>query len=171
MSARRELTLQVARRYRQAVRKEKSVILTEFIHATGYNRSYAATLLRGYGKKRLLGTTKGIRQYQTSKKRRKGGGRPTVYTQPVRGAIEWLWSIFGHKCGKLLVPIIRNNFENLRKRKPLFELSEDECKALKKVSASTVDRILKKGGIHFALVTTICSGCVLYYLRQFWRKE
>jgi hypothetical protein len=48
MNAKRELTQQVVQRYRGAARKEKSQILTEFAYATGYNRSYAATLLQGY---------------------------------------------------------------------------------------------------------------------------
>ena len=143
MSARRELTLQEARCYRKATRKEKSLNLNEFVRATGYNRSYAATLLRGYGKKALLKKGNKALLYQTSKKRRKSGGRPVVYTQPVRDALEWLWGAFGHKCGKLLVPIIRNNLEGLKKEKPVSELTEDECRAIKKVSPSTVDRILK----------------------------
>jgi hypothetical protein len=143
MNARRELTQQVAGRYRGATRKEKSQILTEFAHATGYNRSYAATLLRGYGKKIHVQKGKKTLRYQTSKKKRKGGGRPVVYTQPVRDVIQWLWIIFGHKCGKLLVPIIRNNIDRLRTEKPVSELHEDECNALKKMSPSTVDRILK----------------------------
>jgi hypothetical protein len=50
--------------------------------------------------------------------------------------------IFGQKCGKLRVPIIRNDIERLRPEKPVSELQEDECKALEKISPSTVDRIL-----------------------------
>jgi hypothetical protein len=144
MSARRELTHQVARRYRRAIRKEKSQILTEFVHATGYNRSYAATLLRGYGKKVLAPKGKDTLLYQTTRKKRKGGGRPVVYTQPVRDVIEWLWLILGTKCGKLLVPIIRNNIESLRREKPLSDLNEVDFHAIEKVSASTVDRILRE---------------------------
>lgn len=143
MNARRELTHQVARRYRGASRKEKSQILTEFVHATGYNRSYAATLLRGYGKNILVRKDRQPLRYQASKKKRKGGGRPLVYTRPVREAIEWLWMIFGQKCGKLLVPIIRNTIDRLRTEKPVAKLRKDECTALKKVSPSTVDRILR----------------------------
>ena len=144
MRTRRELTQQVARRYQKAARKEKCLILSEFVSSSGYNRSYAATLLRGYGKKHLMHTDKGPLVYQTTKKRRKGGGRPPLYPQPIRDAIEWLWRIFGHKCGKLLVLIIRNNIENLKNEKPLSELNEKELKMIAEVSASTVDRLLKK---------------------------
>ena len=41
----RELLAQVAPRYREASRKEKSVILNEFIAATGYPRKYAISRL------------------------------------------------------------------------------------------------------------------------------
>jgi len=143
MNTRRELTQQVARRYRGAARKEKSQILTEFVYATGYNRSYAATLLRGYGKRLIAQKGKKALRYQTSKKKRKGGGRPIIYTQPVRDTIQWLWMMFGYKCGKLLVPIIRNNIDQLRTEKPVSDLHENDYNALKKVSPSTVDRILK----------------------------
>jgi len=143
MNAKRELTQQVVQRYRGAARKEKSQILTEFAYATGYNRSYAATLLRGYGKKLLVQKDKERLRYQSTKKKRKGGGRPIVYTQPVRDTIRWLWMIFGYKCGKLLVPIIRNNIDHLRTEKPVSDLHEGEWNALKIVSPSTVDRILK----------------------------
>jgi len=46
MRTRRELTHQVVLRYRKAARKEKSLILSEFVSSSGYNRSSAATLLR-----------------------------------------------------------------------------------------------------------------------------
>jgi hypothetical protein len=41
----RELLAQVAPRYREANRAQKSVILNEFIAATGYARKYAIRLL------------------------------------------------------------------------------------------------------------------------------
>ena len=49
MSTRRELTEQLARRYRRASRKEKGVILDEFVETTGYQRKYAIQLLNWWG--------------------------------------------------------------------------------------------------------------------------
>ena len=43
--ARRELLLRVAPRYRECSRNEKTVILNEFVAATGYARKYAIRLL------------------------------------------------------------------------------------------------------------------------------
>jgi len=41
----------VAARYRKARKKDKNTILNEFTQLTGYNRCYAAFLLRSKGKK------------------------------------------------------------------------------------------------------------------------
>src|SRR5688500_15825825 len=43
--ARRELLIQVAARYREADRTQKTVILDEFVASTGYARKYAIRLL------------------------------------------------------------------------------------------------------------------------------
>ncbi len=143
MNTRRELTLQAASRYRSSTKKEKGQMLNEFVHATGYNRSYAATVLRGYGRKIITQSKNESLLYKSNKKRRKGGGRPPVYTQNVKDIIFWIWELFGYKCAKLLVPIIHNNIDNLQKEKPVSELCEADIKALKKISPSTVDRILR----------------------------
>jgi hypothetical protein len=43
--ARRELLSKVSPRYREANRKQKTIILDEFIASTGYKRKYAIRLL------------------------------------------------------------------------------------------------------------------------------
>ena len=43
--AKRELLVQVAARYRDASHAQKSVILDEFVAATGYQRKYAIRVL------------------------------------------------------------------------------------------------------------------------------
>ncbi len=54
MGERRALTEQVARRYRSAARKDKTVILGEFVEATGYTRKYAIHLLNSWGRTRVV---------------------------------------------------------------------------------------------------------------------
>lgn len=44
-TSRRELLTKVAPRYREATRKQKTVILNEFIASTGFKRKYAIRLL------------------------------------------------------------------------------------------------------------------------------
>ena len=54
MSTRRELTEDLARRYRQASKKEKGRILDQFVQTTGYQRKYAIQLLNWWGRSRLV---------------------------------------------------------------------------------------------------------------------
>ena len=49
-----------ARRYQQATKKQRGQMLTEFCHQTGYARSYAAFLLRNWGRKVKM-TIDGVR--------------------------------------------------------------------------------------------------------------
>ncbi len=51
MKERQSVTAIVATRYQKASKKEKNTILHEFTQLTGYNRCYAAFLLRSHGKK------------------------------------------------------------------------------------------------------------------------
>ena len=59
MKSRKELSQALARRYRSADRKGKTGILNEFVAATGYNRCYAAMLLRNYRRRRTLASADG----------------------------------------------------------------------------------------------------------------
>lgn len=45
MKSRKELTREVANRYRTTSKKGKTIILNEFVSSTGYNRLYAVLLL------------------------------------------------------------------------------------------------------------------------------
>ena len=50
MQERKKLSKKIASRYRKAKKKEKSLILDEFVGYTGYNRNYAAHVLSREGK-------------------------------------------------------------------------------------------------------------------------
>jgi len=50
MATRKELSKEVARRYQKASRGEKRDMLNEFCQAIGYNRHYAASILRNLGR-------------------------------------------------------------------------------------------------------------------------
>lgn len=51
MKERKKATAIVAPRYQKARKKDKGVILNEFIELTGYGRRYASYVLRSHGKK------------------------------------------------------------------------------------------------------------------------
>ena len=54
MSEKRALTEEVVRRYRRAGKKQKGVIVGEFVESTGYQRKYAIHLLNSWGRTRVV---------------------------------------------------------------------------------------------------------------------
>lgn len=80
----------------------------------------------------------------TTKKHRKAGGRPSVYTKPVKNAIICLWEFFNFRCGKRLVLIIRININAFRDSTEFSTAPEEVLHALERISPATVDRLLVK---------------------------
>lgn len=143
MKSRKELTRTVACRYRTASRPEKAVILDEFVASTGYVRSYAATLLRTYGKTIKAQSIHTESNLVPSKRKQKGrGGRPRKYTQEVATEVEQLWRLFGHLCGKRLAQVIRVTLPALSAHEDFLKCSPDVLDSLKTISAATIDRML-----------------------------
>ena len=89
LMTRKKLALSFAKRYQKASKKEKSRILDEFVALTGYNRSYAAWLLRHAGKKITIRTKSGsfIRLVADPKRKIKRR-RPKIYDQEVLKALR-----------------------------------------------------------------------------------
>ena len=141
MKSRKELSQVTARRYRKADRKGKGPILDEFVAATGYNRAYAAMLLRNYTRRRTLASANGSVNVVSSKRVRKSGGRPVVYGPDVQLALEKLWKRFGYVCGKRLVPVIRRSLPFMPAHRGL-QISTATRAALETISAATADRLL-----------------------------
>jgi len=141
MKNRKALTEVVARRYRKASRSGKGQILDEFVASTGYNRSYAAMLLRGYARNRVVAGAGSAVAIRTTKVARKGGGRPAYYDEQVRRALEKLWKRFGYLCGKRLVVVIRTSLPQLTAH-PELRISAVVQLKLAHISAATADRLL-----------------------------
>lgn len=142
MRSRRELTDVTARGYRVADRAAKGRILKQFCDSTGYNRAYAAMLLRGYGKRGLIRVGAGVSQVSPTKLRRHGGGRPAVYDAQVHRVLVNVWQRFGWLCGKRMAPVLRRCIGSIRKDRFLHP-SAEVCAALEHISAATIDRLLK----------------------------
>lgn len=49
MKEKNAITIEIARRYQKASKKQKGIILNEFTALTGYNRAYASSLLSNHG--------------------------------------------------------------------------------------------------------------------------
>lgn len=134
MAERRAVVKATARRYQRGRKKEKQKLLDEFTELTGYNRSYARTVLRNHGRQA------GGRQRPEVGNRRRAVSRQH-YDQKVLEALRRIWMILDFICGKRLVAIMP---EVLRRLEYFGELKVDVRTRAKllKISAATIDRLL-----------------------------
>jgi hypothetical protein len=123
----RELLAQVAPRYREASRKQKTLILNEFIAATGYARKYAIRLLT----LRVIPSPGPIRR-----------PRARRYGKEVQEALSIAWAAVNYIGSKRLAPFLEELVPALEEHGHL-ELSEEARVQLCRISHATIDRILR----------------------------
>lgn len=120
IEARREYLKALLERYKNATRKQKTIILTEFCEVCGYNRKYAILILK-----------KGLRKDKKSRP-----GRKLKYDLEFAASLKEVWEFTGRICSKKLVAAV-----------PLwmkfFEFSDRHQKLLLQISSSSIDRVLK----------------------------
>jgi Integrase core domain len=124
--SKRELLLQIAPRYREASPALKTVILDEFVAATGYARKYAIRLL----------------SHPEAPKLAIERPRPPHYGPEVQQALHLAWTAANHICAKRLIPFLPTLVESLEHHGHL-QLSEDARAQLLLMSPATADRILQ----------------------------
>ena len=124
--SKRELLLQIAPRYREASPALKTVILDEFVAATGYARKYAIRLLR----------------HPVAPKLTIERPRPPHYGPEVQQALHLAWTAANHICAKRLIPFLPTLVESLERHGHL-QLSEECRMQLLSMSPATADRILR----------------------------
>jgi len=123
--AKRELLTQVAARYTEARGRQKSLILDEFVAATGYQRKYAIRLLR-----RPPTVSPAIKRQ-----------RDRRYGLPVQDALKITWAATNFICAKRLVPFLPELVPVLERHGHLH--LEDEVRELVlTMSVSTAERLL-----------------------------
>ena len=143
MGERRALTDQVARRYRSAAKKDKTVILGEFVEATGYTRKYAIHLLNSWGRTRVVRIDGQMVKLVVGRPRRaKRRARPRCYDQEVLKALRQIWYVFDFMCGKRLVVVLRTMLPVLDSFGEI-PLSDEVRAKLLSISAATIDRLLQ----------------------------
>lgn len=126
--ARMEYLESIVIRYRKSSKKKKSVILDEFCTTTGYNRKYAIYLM--YTFKRF------------TKPKPKKRGRPSKYNcLEVLEALRRIWLAANLPCSKRLKAILPSWLPFYHRE--YGHLSVPVVKLLLKISAPTIDRILK----------------------------
>jgi len=99
MKEKQAVTRQLALNYKRARKKEKGKILDTVIELTGYNRSYAARVLRERAKPRVLG--KGRRgkvqvtlvEDERTKRKKRARRRSKKYDKDVFAALRKIWVI------------------------------------------------------------------------------
>ncbi|MHB9127825.1 MAG: DDE-type integrase/transposase/recombinase [Candidatus Humimicrobiaceae bacterium] len=141
---RKALTKEVGSRYIKATKKEKKKILDEFCATTNYRRVYAARILR-LSPGRVIGhsKTKGKKiKYIIGKAGKVKRKRSKIYTYDVFLALKKIWTIFDFICSKRLKPFMAEAMEKLTKHKEI-DLAPSVREKLLKISASTIDRLLK----------------------------
>ena len=139
MQERKTVRKAMAQQYRRGSKKSKGVILTQFVEATGYNRVYAARLLRNQGKRIVV--KPGIVVEASARVKRTPPGRDKYYDEAVVKALKKLWAIADHICGKRLVVFIRETLACLVRTGELRISAEVHAK-LMRISAASIDRLL-----------------------------
>jgi hypothetical protein len=125
--SKREYTEAVHRRYKNASRKEKKVILDEFCATTGYHRKYAMVLLKGF--KRFV---------KPKKKRR--GRKPFYQKDDILKPLKEIWRAANLPCSKRMKAIIPLWLPGYVRQ--FGDLAEDVMRALLTISPATIDRLL-----------------------------
>jgi hypothetical protein len=146
MAEKRAVTGKQAESYRsRRGRKERSGILDGLVSLTGYNRHYAAWLLRNYGRSRLLRAADGsaVRLVVGRRNPRRALRRPRLYDESVKKPLVYLWEAFDHMCGKRLAAILPALLPTLVKHHVL-RTQDPAYQKLRHISGSTIDRLLKQ---------------------------
>lgn len=138
MKERRSVSAVVAKRYQKATKKEKGTILGEYTQLTGYNRCYAAFLLRNQGRRmRINDSTVLVGECRKKVKRT----RERIYDEQLVRVLKRVWAIMDFICGKRLEPALKEVIPILERYKEI-ELDKSVREKLSKISAATIDRVL-----------------------------
>jgi hypothetical protein len=128
VAARRELIEAVGVRYRSANSRDRTRILDEFVHVTGFHRKHAIRVLNA-------DVARPAPKSLATKR------RPRLYDEGVRQAVILLWEASDRICGKRLRPLIPILVPALEKHGHL-KLDEAVRTRVLAASASTLDRLL-----------------------------
>lgn len=123
----RELLAKVALRYRESSKKQKTIILSEFILSTGYSRKYAI---------RLLSSPVVLIMEKIKRPRAR------FYDEAVQEALKVAWAAANYIASKRLAPFLEELVPSLE-RHGHIQIIEETRSQLISISPATIDRILK----------------------------
>ena len=127
----REYAEAVRERYRRSRKAGKTRILDEFVAATGRHRKAAVRLLNRTSKKAL----------------KKKSGRPKVYSLEAISALKVAWEASDRLCSKRFQPFLPE-LVGILKREDELSITEEVEGELARMSASTIDRVLRRYRAH-----------------------
>jgi len=140
MRQKKAVTKELRDRYQRASKKEKTMMLNEFIRLTGYNRCYACQILKK--KERLLGylniAGKRIKYVADRKTKRK---KKRFYDKEIFMVLKKIWIICDYICSKRLAPFLSEIIPVLEKHGEI-NLTTKVREKVFKISAATIDRML-----------------------------
>jgi hypothetical protein len=125
-NAREELVAALRDRYQRATRREKALILNEFVAVSGYHRKHAIRVLSGA---------------EEHSEPRVRSSRPRLYDEAVRQALTTLWEASDRVCGKRLKPLLPTLVPALERHGHL-KLDSAIRERVLAASAATIDRLL-----------------------------
>jgi len=140
MRQKKAVTRELRDKYQRSSKKEKTMMLNEFIQLTRHNRSYAARALRI---KEVLGYMNigGKRVRLVRDKRKTERKKKKIYDQEVLVALKEIWKICDYICSKRLAPFLSEIIPALE-RWGEIKLNLKVREKLFKISAATIDRLL-----------------------------
>jgi len=143
LMTRKKVSLEMAKRYRQASSKrEKSRMLHEFCALTGYNRAYAAFLLRNAGKTVTIRTPQGLRLRLIADPDRKiQRNRKPTYDEAVGEALSIIWTHLDFLCSRSLHAALPWATRKLE-QEGILHISDAVREKLLRISVATIDRLL-----------------------------
>ena len=152
MRQKKAVTEELKTRYNKASKKVKAKMLDEFCATIGYNRCYASWILKMKSGKVLGYMTTGGRRikFVIGKKKKTKKKRDKIYTYDVFLKLKKIWAIFDFICSKRLAPFMGEAVEKLEACGEI-DLTDQVREKLLKISASTIDRLLKSEKDKFKL--------------------
>ena len=126
MAEKKAVTQAMRRRYRQAAKPAKALMLDELVELTGWCRNYAARALRREPKKRGGPETR---------------GRKRTYTPEVMIPLRKVWASLDYACGKRVAAGMGDILDALLRSGELH-CGPAVVAMLRTMSAATIDRVL-----------------------------
>jgi hypothetical protein len=138
MKERKKTVAVVAPRYQKVRKKDKGIILNEFLELTCYTRNHAAYMLRTHGRKVWINTQTVLVGDARKKKPR---NKEKVYDDTVIEPLKKIWKIMDYICGKRLAPMLKEVIPRLLRFREI-RLEQVVRDKLMKISPATIDRLL-----------------------------